>query len=103
MGTVGGPLPLLHRLDLLGVGPDAPFLQDIAEEFHRGSVKHALHGLHKQPVFQQSVEYLTDMASMFLGGPGKHQDVVKVYDNKGVQEILQRVVDQGLENSQVVS
>ena len=99
LGTVGGPLPLLHCPDLLRVGPDTPLLQDVAEKLHGGSVEHAFLGLHKQPVFQQAVEYLTDVASMFLGGPGEHQDVVEVDNNKGVQEISQHVVDQGLENS----
>ena len=66
-------------------------------------MEHAFLGLHKQPVFQQAVEYLTDVASMFLGGPGGHQDVLEVDDNKGVQEIPQHVVDQGLENSWGVS
>ena len=40
---------------------------------------------------------------MLLGRPGKHQDVVEVYDDKGVQEVSQHVVDQGLENSRGVS
>ena len=66
-------------------------------------MEHALLGLHKQPVLQKSVEYLTDVVSMFLGSPGKHQDVVEVHDDKGVQEISQHVVDQGLENSRGVS
>ena len=70
---------------------------------NEGSVEHAFLSLHIQPVLQQAVEYLTDVASMFLGGPGEHQDVVEVDDNKGVQEIPQHVIDQGLENSWDVS
>ena len=103
LGTVGGPLPLFHRPDLLGVDLDAPLFQDIAEKFHRCCVEHALLSLYKQPVFQESVEYLADVASMFLGGPGRHQDVVEVHDDKGVEEISQHVIDKGLENSRGIS
>ena len=103
LGAVGGPLPLRHHPDLLGVGPDAPLLQEMAKEFHGCSVEHALLGLNKQPVFEQSVEYLADMASMFLGSPGKHQDVIEVDSDKGVKDILQHVIDKGLENSRGVS
>ena len=68
--------PLLHCPHLLGVGSHLSLLHDVAEEFQGGGVEHVLLGLYEEPILQQSLEDQADVCSMFLGGPGKHKDVI---------------------------
>ena len=102
MRPVSGSRPLLHRPHLLGVGSHLSLLHDLAEEFHGGGVEHALLGLNKEPVLQQSLEDQADVSSMFLRGPGKNKDIIKVHYNKQVKVVPQNVIYQGLEDGRGV-
>ena len=50
LGAISGSRPLLHHPYLLGVGPDLPLLQNVAQELHGGCVEHALLSLDEEPV-----------------------------------------------------
>jgi hypothetical protein len=55
---------------------------DISQERDCRAVELTLLGFHKQLVLQEALKDLSDMKNMFLGRPGKKQDVVKVGELK---------------------
>ena len=72
LGAIRGTRPLLHRPHLLGICPYTSLLQDVAEELYRGGGENTFLCLNKQPVLQQALEYLTNVAGVFRRGLGKH-------------------------------
>ena len=52
----------------------------------------------KHFVLQQTEEDLSDVGHMFVNRAGKNQDVVKVNNNKSIEEISQDVINQILKD-----
>ena len=51
-----------------------------------------------EAVFQESLEYETDMVDVFLQCSGEHQDVVQVYEDVVVYDVTEDIITEGLED-----